>query len=157
MTENIISLTTGLASTGLAVFFMRRFVKDFDDYKKTLSDDIYKLRNSFEDPVRETRAKVDELKELVRDLKIQSKIDLSDVKIMMGELRASSEAAKMLQAALVVETERFGQKIDANQKRLLVYDNVIRKLIFEIKKLEDSQKSIQVKISEELIMLKKKP
>ena len=163
MISELVSITAGLSGTAIAIFFMKRFVGEFDAHKKEITGEFVKLKQTVNDPVGKLTDKYLELTQLVNELKAQQKIDIGEVRVILQELKNSSAQFRGAQLEVAEDAKRLTAMMKSAEDHFKVYDSVIRKLITEIrrqagevKKLEEDHSSFRVKIMEDLLILKKK-
>jgi len=145
----------------LCAWFLQRLIKDYDDFKKSITHDMDKLGASHRASVDKVVTASNELKDKINDLKLIQATYQQETKTAVFKNSIHLEQAEKLLSLIEIKIKSVNDELTtahAKIKDVQGFSFKVLEYLKELRKQTDKQdeeiKTIKIQLSEDLIMFK---
>jgi hypothetical protein len=150
----VIQVIIGGAGAGLALYFLKRFVSEFDGFKKSNKEDFKVLEISFKNSVNEINKNIVSLNKIISEVDLSTHKNVSDLKstVLFAKfhLDQTEKSVKMMDQNLGL----INKNLEEAMKKSKIYDEVLRKMIHEFKNIKGDIQTLKVSVGKDVTLFK---
>lgn len=151
-----IQLTLSCGTLGIAIFFLKRMVTEFDDFRKKHQSDQAELKRKYDSAVEQLSNKIYEIKDFLSEVKGSQHIALGSLKGNILESKLALEKTDMLLKAIEERSLNIANNLFDSQKMTKMHSEVLLKLVHESKDIRKEIESVRIDLGKHSLMFKGK-